>query len=224
MTFSTSGTLSALPEDRAALAAGVFIAAVGEDLVVLDLRTDAYACIPEAARHVTLADGAVVSDLGVLGALADAGLLAEGPPENRPSASSSPVRTLDHRPLLFAAPAWPSLAMAAMTYGRLGPNPSVQSLLEALPRKPAGHSSERSVAKMTRAFQQLLPWLPGQGACLYRAFLLLTLLRRAGLDADWVFGVKTWPFSAHCWIQFGDAVLDDDPERVSAYRPIMVVQ
>ena len=49
------------------------------------------------------------------------------------------------------------------------------------------------------------------------------MLRRAGQNAAWVFGVRTWPFSAHCWLQIGDAVLDDDPERVSRYTPIMVL-
>ena len=41
--------------------------------------------------------------------------------------------------------------------------------------------------------------------------------------AVWVFGVRTWPFSAHCWLQIGDAVLDDDPERVGIYPPILAV-
>jgi hypothetical protein len=79
------------------------------------------------------------------------------------------------------------------------------------------------VAAVTAAFIRLMPWAPYQGACLHRAFLLLFMLRASGADAIWVFGVRTWPFSAHCWLQVGDSVLDDDPERVSLYTPILAV-
>jgi hypothetical protein len=106
---------------------------------------------------------------------------------------------------------------------RLGPNPPIQALIDALPRRPVARLDSTRVAAVTAAFTRLMPWVPGQGACLHRAFLLLFMLRRAGADAVWVFGVRTWPFSAHCWVQVGDAVLDDDPERVSRYTPIMAV-
>jgi hypothetical protein len=37
-----------------------------------------------------------------------------------------------------------------------------------------------------------------------------------------VFGVRTWPFHAHCWLQCDDVVLDDQADRVAAYAPILV--
>jgi hypothetical protein len=51
--------------------------------------------------------------------------------------------------------------------------------------------------------------------------MLLRLLHAKGLDAHWVFGVRTWPFQAHCWLQCEDLVLDDQPDRVRAFTPIM---
>lgn len=68
-----------------------------------------------------------------------------------------------------------------------------------------------------------LPFVPGQGECLYRACLLRSYLAGRGLGSSWVFGVRTWPFAAHCWLQCGDLVLDDDPDRVALYTPILVV-
>jgi hypothetical protein len=36
-----------------------------------------------------------------------------------------------------------------------------------------------------------------------------------------VIGVKLNPFAAHCWLQVGDVVLNDLPERVAAFTPIL---
>ena len=71
-------------------------------------------------------------------------------------------------------------------------------------------------------FRTLWPWSPVQGACLFQALVLRLFVRRGGAACDWVFGVRTWPFSAHCWLQSGDLVLNDLAERVGAYRPILV--
>jgi hypothetical protein len=72
-------------------------------------------------------------------------------------------------------------------------------------------------------FHRWIPYAPVSGKCLLRSFLLLRLLRRAGLQATWVFGVRTWPFHAHCWLQCGDMVLDDTADRIAAYAPILAV-
>ena len=69
----------------------------------------------------------------------------------------------------------------------------------------------------------LLPWLPFQGQCLHRAFMLRRLLARRGLSVHWVFGVRTWPFMAHCWLQAGDTLVADDLDRVLGFTPILVV-
>ena len=71
------------------------------------------------------------------------------------------------------------------------------------------------------AFARARPWMPIGGECLVRSFLMLTYLRRLGFDADWVIGVRTWPFRAHCWLQAGDVALDDDAERLVAYTPMV---
>jgi hypothetical protein len=59
--------------------------------------------------------------------------------------------------------------------------------------------------------------------CLYDSLALLEFLARHGIYPDWVFGVQTRPFAAHCWVQHGDVVFNDTAEHVSGYTPIMVV-
>ena len=81
---------------------------------------------------------------------------------------------------------------------------------------------ERDVVRLAAIFQKLSPWLPMTGKCLVRSFVLRRFLQRSGVDADWVFGVRTWPFSAHCWLQLGDRALDDHAERLDASTPILV--
>ena len=78
-----------------------------------------------------------------------------------------------------------------------------------------------SPASLARAFEAVSPWLPAQGACVFRSFMLMRLLSRAGAsDLHWVFGVRTWPFHAHCWVQEGELVLSDYVEALVGYVPI----
>jgi hypothetical protein len=111
-----------------------------------------------------------------------------------------------------------TLRMATDYHGR-----SLAHLLMLARRRPAAPASPEAAARRSALFTRWAPWIPFQGACLYRAFFLLNFLRREGLGAHWVFGVRTWPFGAHCWLQAGDLVLDDDLDRVRRYTPILVV-
>ena len=42
-----------------------------------------------------------------------------------------------------------------------------------------------------------------------------------GIATQWLFGVRTWPFAAHCWLQIGNLVVGDRLERVRFYTPIL---
>jgi hypothetical protein len=62
-----------------------------------------------------------------------------------------------------------------------------------------------------------------EGRCLLHALTLIKFLRRCGLHADWVIGVRTQPWGAHSWVQCGTYLLDTTPEKVGQYLPILVV-
>ena len=75
-----------------------------------------------------------------------------------------------------------------------------------------------------RAFMFLRPVLfAGPDACVLNALALVDFLAGYGWYPSWVWGVRSTPFSAHCWVQEGQVVLNDLAERVRGYTPILVI-
>ena len=78
--------------------------------------------------------------------------------------------------------------------------------------------------KLVEAFARYRVFLfSSKDECLYDSLALLEFLAHYGIYPDWVFGVQTRPFAAHCWVQHGDIVFNDTVEHVRGYTPIMVV-
>lgn len=90
---------------------------------------------------------------------------------------------------------------------------------------PAGGGEwTRDVRPLITAFTRLRPvFYTLRCACLLDSLTLLHFLSADGICPDWVFGVKAEPFDAHCWVQQGEFVLNDIPDRVRQYSPILVV-
>lgn len=59
--------------------------------------------------------------------------------------------------------------------------------------------------------------------CLYDSLVLSDFLARYLLFPSLVIGVCSGPFRAHCWIQHGVCVFNDDVDRVRHFTPIVVV-
>ncbi len=204
------------------------VAVCGDDLVFLDVAAGSYSCIPDG--------GELLQDLGehfsleipepTFGeALAEAGWITRGFAAQPRPALRRPARSLSiEAGKASAQDVWrmgQALSdVAAHNHGR-----SFAHLIATARRgRPVqGAADLQALAHQVGAFRALLPWVPFQGVCLYRSFLLLNFLRHAGLGAVWAFGVRTWPFEAHCWLQAGDLVLDDHLDHVAGYTPILVV-
>jgi hypothetical protein len=90
---------------------------------------------------------------------------------------------------------------------------------------PAGNAGDLDRArKLVEAFTRFRVFaFTSKDECLFDSLALLEFLSRYGIYPDWVFGVQTRPFAAHCWVQQGDIVFNDTVEHVSGYTPIMVV-
>ncbi len=74
------------------------------------------------------------------------------------------------------------------------------------------------------AYLRLRPFaLTSHDRCLNDSLTLVHFLASQGLFPQWVIGVRVRPFCAHSWVQSGGVVLNDLPERVRAYEPILVV-
>jgi hypothetical protein len=77
---------------------------------------------------------------------------------------------------------------------------------------------------LVSAFTRLRPlFYTLRSACLLDSLTMVHFLGAEGIHPEWVFGVKTEPFDAHCWVQHGELVLNDAPDRVRQYSPILVV-
>lgn len=204
----------------------VRMAVVGDDVVVLDVAKDAYACLIGAAAFIQLGrEGQIESGPARL-ALNEAGFLKPEPGtawrECPPTPSIPGSTSLQCRPTVQERTRFARTALTMFRrYERTGFSDLIVQTKIASPISATG-STDRAI-RYAALFALWLPWVPAQGACLYRAFMLRQFLNSAGLRADWVFGVATWPFSAHCWLQIGDVLLDDDIDRVRGYTPIMVV-
>lgn len=65
--------------------------------------------------------------------------------------------------------------------------------------------------------------VPVETCCLLDSLSLLRFLSGRGLFARLVIGVTGSPFSAHCWVQAGDLVLNDTVGHAMAHTPIRVI-
>lgn len=202
------------------LKAGVHAAVVDTALVILDLEADNYFCLPSGGDTLVRRSdgGANVLPGPTCDTLEAAGLLqAEAPPLVR-TLPAKPSRTSIYDP---ADVSWRDILAglaATLEVRKIKPGSGITAYLSesALRSEP-----ERKVLRAARAFWRLQPWLPIEGECLVRSALLVRALRRQGLEAQWVFGVRLFPFMAHCWVQAGDTCLNDDVERLSAYQPLL---
>jgi hypothetical protein len=78
--------------------------------------------------------------------------------------------------------------------------------------------------QLTAGFARMRTFLfTAQDHCLFESLALSEYLACYGLTPDWVFGVATQPFSAHCWLQQGDVTVNDTPEHTRAFTPILRV-
>ncbi len=164
------------------------------------------------------------------------GMLVTDADEGRPAtpvATIRPVRTLievdlDEPPRASAgqlrrfARAWMKARLA------LALRP-IQSVVEAvrasrsrMSRAPAPDlAATRALVMACTRLRPLFYTL--REACVLDSLTMLHFLASYGAHPEWVFGVRTDPFDAHCWLQQGDLLLNDLPDRVRQYSPILLV-
>ena len=77
--------------------------------------------------------------------------------------------------------------------------------------------------RLVGVFKSLRPLYPRPYLCLFDSLALLEFLAAYRFFPRVVFGVVADPFQAHCWLQEGATVFNDDLERVGRYRPILSI-
>lgn len=90
-------------------------------------------------------------------------------------------------------------------------------------RYPRDKDTDGKFIDATAAFLCARPYAPIETCCLVDSISLIRFLARRGLSAHLVFAVTGAPFSAHCWAQVGDLVLNETVGNTHAHTPIRVV-
>jgi hypothetical protein len=237
---------------RYALAEHVFVCLNGEHLVLLDLKEDRYWALeasktsglgafvagwPVKPTDVTPSAESPTPEMAdAIEVLRGRGLLADGVPPGKdatPVAATIPGRELAAEGSLAAgrgAGSWPCFFAASATAKLALRTWPFERVIRRVKRRKtlvgpkAGQLDVERARKLVEAFTRYRVFLfSSKNECLYDSLALLEYLARYGIYADWVFGVQTRPFAAHCWVQHGDLVFNDTVEHVSGYSPIMVV-
>ncbi|MBO9708023.1 MAG: lasso peptide biosynthesis B2 protein [Caulobacter sp.] len=198
----------------------------GDDLVLLDALRNDYVVLPQAKDLIRLEPsgvGAQLFDEDLARELTEAGLGVSGQSGPQVSRVQAPAAEAD----LYDDPDPPVSTAAAAGLALLSARVSTHlrwsSLSRVIARPAVIDGGEGEVRRKAIALRVALPWLPFQGECLYRAALLRAHLGDLAGRTHWVFGVSTWPFAAHCWVQLDGLVLNDRLQRVRRYTPILAV-
>ena len=84
-------------------------------------------------------------------------------------------------------------------------------------------ASKVQAARLVAIFAALRLFYPRPYLCTFDSLALLEFLAAYALYPRWIFGVRADPFHAHCWVQYGETVLNDRIEHVTRLSPILAV-
>lgn len=123
----------------------------------------------------------------------------------------------------FASVAWSTFQLHARSVH------SAVKAVEALRDRAPRGAPEHAGLAMDRARQTVLAFVrlrplgfAARDGCLFDSLTLIRFLAFEHLYPCWVIGVRTNPFGAHSWVQQGDLIYNDLPERVRKFTPILV--
>lgn len=209
------------------LSPDVFLADVRGDLVFMNAKRNEYSCIPRTTAgpvRSLLASGSDDNpdDEDLALELVSAGLveIGEAPyPTKAPMAARADFHDLAASDLEVGPGAWFRLLFAAFeTAIRLRFSKPARWL--RLNRTSGETGQVVRACTLALQFDKMRPLIPRSGRCLPNSMLLLAYLRRHRIFGTWVFGVQTFPFEAHCWVEYDGVVLNDTIEHVRWYTPI----
>lgn len=238
---------------RYALADHVFVCVNEEHLVLLDLKEDRYWALEASKTAglgawvsgwpVPAADAAENAEApsprasAAIEVLRERGILADGRvalgKDATPVVAIAPAAELltesgasPGPPLRSAGTFLVASAMAKLAL-RIRP---FERVIRRVRRRKAARAAEAGpldieyARRLGEAFARYRLFLfSSRDECLFDSLSWLEFLARHGIYPEWVFGVQTRPFAAHCWVQHGGIVFNDTVEHVSGYTPIMVV-
>lgn len=190
----------------------VRIADVDGDLVFFDIELDDYIAVAQCdagATSAALHGGPIDLDDDVLAALLEEGLLVESPCSWLPERRTARTSLIDQPP---KAPSFRSmvhfLRAGFSTWQMMRREEESWTTGLAAYGCPT-EMSPAEVAALAAQFASLRAYVPWTGRCFIQSMMLMKFLAAHGVYASWVFGVRTHPFEAHCWVELNEMVLND---------------
>lgn len=89
-------------------------------------------------------------------------------------------------------------------------------------RPVATHGIEKAL-RLARIYHKLRPIMLKSRICLYDTLAFFCFCKFYGIKPTVVFGVTGDPFEAHCWAQVEDTILNDVPQYVKKFHPILSI-
>jgi len=202
--------------------------------VFLDTKADRYFCLSQPANEAFLrlaADQARRGDAERLQSLVARGILVDRRPGGRiqaPPVLEPPtcdiVGTQTARAALL--PLMKALACEAEAAWALRSR-RFDAVIDAVRtsgrRKRHGQPAEQALQRIAAASAAVSLLTRSHDRCLVRALAAHSLCIKSGIGAKLVFGVIAHPFSAHCWVQVGSAVLVGGYEQARLHTTILVI-
>lgn len=212
-----------------ALRKGLTFCRVDGRFVFLDLPRDRYFCLSPIADQAFRDVIAGESPAWVAAALRD-GLLRETSDDTRPVACIPPAPPRgslhDNNQIVSRASVLGALTRRAASRVWLRARPLKAVLDRVQERKSSRAGVELSVAQISRlatAYRRAGMLVSAHDQCLATSVAVAWQLASLGATPHLILGVKLYPFQAHCWVQLGDVVVNDQLDAVRLFTPILVV-
>jgi len=204
-------------------------------LVFLDLPRDRYLCLDQGVEQrlrQTVLSGSSCERDPMLDGLVRGGLLeqSERPaaPTQPPSLPEANISLMDvaggaRPPLPAIVRAGVAVVRARASLRRRGMAATIAQAAGQRARAGPGCENTAAIGRVAAAFARADRYLSPLDQCLPRSLALAATLARRGLAGRLVIGVRLRPFLAHSWVQTGRAVLNDRPDIVRTFVPILVI-
>jgi hypothetical protein len=212
---------------------GISFCRVGDRLIFLDVAADRYFCLSRPAETAFLRFVERGDRLAELLCLHARGLLVEQPGCPAPTPCIAPAipelslldESLPAVGVMAIAAALGDLAASRWRLKVLGLNRT----LGAITRRKAKVANHCSV-DVSEQLRRTIGAFRGAGGivstldnCLSQSVAVAGRLLRQGVRTNLVLGVRLGPFSAHCWVQHGDRLVNDRIDMVRMFTPILVI-
>lgn len=204
-------------------APNVRIAFVDGDLIIFDITRDDYLAVARTDATETasaLLGKGYCPDDPVLTELLDQKLIVAWPdcwkPDEKPHPVALPPARTQVQRFRFLMPFLRATLGTWLALQRR----STRWTISPSPDRRSENLTPYELASIVERFARWRIFVPGSGRCLVQSMILMRFLAYLHIDAEWVFGIRTHPFEAHCWVERDGMILNDAVDHARWYTVI----